>query len=76
METRPEGIYRSFNAAKDRLEILRRLVTEFAGVTLEETPIPGDFQSHVKLTFISTEQSEAFMTRMIKVHRQESNSPS
>ena len=74
METRPEGTYKSFSASPKRLELLRKLTLEFAGVVIEETPSKtvGDFMTHVGLTFTSAEQGEVFMSRMFELGRQES----
>ena len=73
MEMEQEGVRRSFNATPHRLEILRRLTLEFAGVVLKETPseTPGDFMTRVELTFTSHDQGEIFIDKMLGLGRQE-----
>lgn len=71
-ESRPEGASRSLKAGKERMAIIRRLMLEFAGVTIEELPKKkDDFQDHVRLKFDSEEQAESFMTEMLQLGQQE-----
>ncbi|HET9721864.1 MAG TPA: hypothetical protein VFP32_02430 [Candidatus Saccharimonadales bacterium] len=77
MESNPAsegGVYGSFLATQARLDILRRLTLEFAGVTLEEIPTknPDDFQVGIRLGFASEDQIEPFYARMFSLHRQDS----
>ena len=67
-----EAIYRSFLASKARLEVLQRLTLEFAGVAIEEIPTdrPDDFMKHIRLKFVSSEQQEAFIRKMLDAQRE------
>jgi len=73
VEIEPQSHYRSFNATSGRERIIRSLVLEFAGIELKITPTErsDDFQKHVELWFISSEQEASFISRMLELGQQE-----